>query len=251
MVLDPGLISTSNFAPSAINWLLAGQQCLPPSAVSSSSAGNAHNSQQQENSPPILYLPIEFVFSLWLNVLKEWCILGHQHLTSYDFSTTDLHLHHSTELPSWRSNHQVVTWNQYEVMSVMLRGFPSGQTVESSCNGGDLGLIPGSGRSPGRRKWQPHSNILAWRIPWMEEPGRLQSVGLQRVGHDWATSLSFFLFNYVSMKMSVSYFVFIEVYLISNISGVQGSLVLPPPPVRATGGWEWRRISAAAPDDDV
>ena len=29
-----------------------------------------------------------------------------------------------------------------------------------------------------------HSSILAWRIPWMEEPGRLQSVGLQRVGHD-------------------------------------------------------------------
>ena len=29
-----------------------------------------------------------------------------------------------------------------------------------------------------------HSNILAWRIPWTEEPGRLQSMGLQRVGHD-------------------------------------------------------------------
>ena len=29
-----------------------------------------------------------------------------------------------------------------------------------------------------------HSSILAWRIPWMEEPGRLQSTGLQRVGHD-------------------------------------------------------------------
>ena len=35
-----------------------------------------------------------------------------------------------------------------------------------------------------------HSRILAWRIPWMEEPGRLQSTGSQRVGHDWATSLS-------------------------------------------------------------
>ena len=36
----------------------------------------------------------------------------------------------------------------------------------------------------------PHSSTLAWRIPWMEEPGRLQSLGLLRVGHDWATSLS-------------------------------------------------------------
>ena len=32
-----------------------------------------------------------------------------------------------------------------------------------------------------------HSNILAWRIPWTEEPGRLQSMGLQRVGHDLVT----------------------------------------------------------------
>ena len=37
----------------------------------------------------------------------------------------------------------------------------------------------------------PHSSTPAWRIPWMEEPSRLQSMGLQRVGHDWATSLSF------------------------------------------------------------
>ena len=34
-----------------------------------------------------------------------------------------------------------------------------------------------------------HSSILAWKIPWTEEPGRLQSMGLQRVGHDWASSL--------------------------------------------------------------
>ena len=34
-----------------------------------------------------------------------------------------------------------------------------------------------------------HSSTLAWKIPWMEEPGRLQSMRLQRVGHDWATSL--------------------------------------------------------------
>ena len=37
------------------------------------------------------------------------------------------------------------------------------------------------------------SSILAWRIPWTEKPGRLQSMGSQRVGHDWVTSLSLFL----------------------------------------------------------
>ena len=36
----------------------------------------------------------------------------------------------------------------------------------------------------------PDSSTLAWKIPWMEEPGELQSMGSLRVGHDWATSLS-------------------------------------------------------------
>ena len=40
----------------------------------------------------------------------------------------------------------------------------------------------------------PHSSTLAWKIPWMEEPGRLQSMASRRVGHDWATSLSLFTF---------------------------------------------------------
>ena len=40
----------------------------------------------------------------------------------------------------------------------------------------------------------PHSSTLAWKIPWMEEPGRLQSMGSLRVGHHWATSLSLFTF---------------------------------------------------------
>ena len=40
----------------------------------------------------------------------------------------------------------------------------------------------------------PHSSTLAWKIPWMEEPGGLQSIGSLRVGHDWATSLSLFTF---------------------------------------------------------
>ena len=38
----------------------------------------------------------------------------------------------------------------------------------------------------------PHSSALAWKIPWTEEPGRLRSMGLRRVRHDWSTSLSLF-----------------------------------------------------------
>ena len=37
----------------------------------------------------------------------------------------------------------------------------------------------------------PHSGTLAWKVPWTEEPGGLQSMGSLRVGHDWATSLTF------------------------------------------------------------
>ena len=45
-----------------------------------------------------------------------------------------------------------------------------------------------------------HSSTLAWKIPWMEEPGRLQSMGSLRVGHDWTTSLSFFTFMHWRRK---------------------------------------------------
>ena len=50
---------------------------------------------------------------------------------------------------------------------------------ESTCNAGDLGSIPGPGGSPGEGN-ATHSSILAWRILWTEEPGRLQSLGLQK-----------------------------------------------------------------------
>ena len=65
---------------------------------------------------------------------------------------------------------------------------------ESACNSGDMGLIPGLGRSPGERNGyffpvflysrylEAIQDILAWRIPWKEEPGGLQSMGSQRFG---------------------------------------------------------------------
>ena len=43
---------------------------------------------------------------------------------------------------------------------------------------------------PLEKEMATHSSIIPWRIPWMEEPGGLQSMGLQRVGHDWETSLT-------------------------------------------------------------
>ena len=46
----------------------------------------------------------------------------------------------------------------------------------------------------------PHSSTLAWKIPWTEEPGRLQSMGSLRVGYHWATSLSLFTFMHWKRK---------------------------------------------------
>ena len=44
---------------------------------------------------------------------------------------------------------------------------------------------------PLKKEMATHSSTLTWKIPWKEETDRLQSIGLQRVGHDWATSLHF------------------------------------------------------------
>ena len=48
----------------------------------------------------------------------------------------------------------------------------------------DVGSIPELGRSPGVGNGNPHSNILAWEIPWTEEPGGLLSIESQRARHD-------------------------------------------------------------------
>ena len=67
------------------------------------------------------------------------------------------------------------------------QGFPGGlNSNESACSAGNLGSILVSGRSPG--EGNGHSNILVWRIPWTEEPGRLWSMGLQRVEYRWKTN---------------------------------------------------------------
>ena len=60
-------------------------------------------------------------------------------------------------------------------------GFPpSSVGRESACNAGDPGSIPGSGRSL-EKEMAAHSSILVWRIPWTEEPSRLQSMGSQEL----------------------------------------------------------------------
>ena len=85
----------------------------------------------------------------------------------------------------------------------------------------------------------PHSSTLAWKIPWMEEPGRLQSMGSLRVGHDWRTSLSLFTFVHWRRKWQPT-----PVFLPGESQG-RGSLL----GCRLWGrtvGHNWSNLAAAA-----
>ena len=99
----------------------------------------------------------------------------------------------SSLITSWQIDGR--QWKKWQTLfcfgapkSAFFYGFPGGSEDKAfACNAGDPGLIPGLGR-PLEKEMATHSSLLAWRIPWTEEPGGLQSTGLQRVGHDWATS---------------------------------------------------------------
>ena len=84
----------------------------------------------------------------------------------------------------------------------------------------------------------PHSSTLAWKIPWMEEPGGPQSMGSLRVGHDWETSLSLFTFMHWRRKWQP-----IPVFLPGESQG-QRSLV--PSMGSHRVGHDWSDLAAAA-----
>ena len=64
------------------------------------------------------------------------------------------------------------------------KGFPSGSTVKNLPVMQEMQVQSLGQEEPLEEGMETHSSILAWRIPWSEEPGRLQSVGSQRVGYD-------------------------------------------------------------------
>ena len=70
----------------------------------------------------------------------------------------------------------------------------------SACNAGDMGSIPGFGH-PLEKGMATHSSILAWRVPWTEEPGRLQPMESQRIRQDWKTNT----FTSLSCILTCSY----------------------------------------------
>ena len=78
-----------------------------------------------------------------------------------------------------------IRWRRDRLPTPVFLGFPGGSAgKESICNVWNLGWIPGFGRSPGEGN-ATHYNILAWEMPWTEEPSGLQSIESQRVVHAW------------------------------------------------------------------
>ena len=86
----------------------------------------------------------------------------------------------------------------------------------------------------------PYSSTLAWRIPWTEEPGRLQPMGSRRRGHDWATSLSLFAFMLWRRKWQPT-----PVFLPGEIPGTGESGGLPSMGLHRIGH-NWSDLAAAA-----
>ena len=74
--------------------------------------------------------------------------------------------------------------NRHFFYIYIIKGFPGGSDgKESAFSLGDPGLIRGQ-EDPLEKEMATHSSVLAWEIPWIEEPGGLQSMGLPRVRHD-------------------------------------------------------------------
>ena len=79
-----------------------------------------------------------------------------------------------------------IPWRRDQLPTPVFLGFPGGSdSKESTWKAGDLGSLPGLGRFPGEANSYHSSSSLAWRIPWTEDPGRLESMGLQRGGYKW------------------------------------------------------------------
>ena len=106
---------------------------------------------------------------------------------------------------SWiKSNEDIYTsdicmsnklYNMYTHIHIW--GFPRGSDQESVLNAETQIWFMGQ-EDPLEKEMSTHFSIPAWRIPWTEEPGELQSMGLQRVGHDWVIELNWIEWHLLS-----------------------------------------------------
>ena len=105
---------------------------------------------------------------------RSWCVCVHVCIYILHILATHTHTHTHTH------SHTHIGFS----------GGASGKEPTCQCRRHKKhGLIPGSWRSPGE-EMAVHSSFVAWRIPWIDEPGRLQSILLQRIRHDWSNKLT-------------------------------------------------------------
>ena len=89
-----------------------------------------------------------------------------------------------TESHNHRKVIKLITWTTISIVSLVAQRLKHLPTMREA-------WVRSLGREdPLEKEMATHSSILSWRIPWTEEPGGLQSTGLQRVGHDWASDLT-------------------------------------------------------------
>ena len=99
-----------------------------------------------------------------------------------------------------------------------------------------------SNRVYSKKAMAPHSSTLAWKIPWMEGPGRLQSMRSPRVGHDWQTSLSIFTFHFHALEKEMATHSSILAWRIPGMGKPSG---LPSMGLHRVGH-DWSNLAAAA-----
>ena len=138
---------------------------------------------------------------LVLPLLSTWC-LSFSSLLSFNDPSSNLHMIYSYEwnfvvppfyLLTWQCSWKFRTLIPFGVKPSCSLNPISPSTVQSDIEKKSV-LVDKIFGLRWEKIWEkvmaPHSSTLVWKIPWAEEPGRLQSMGSQRVGHDWATSLS-------------------------------------------------------------
>ena len=121
----------------------------------------------------------DFTFTFHFHALEKE-MATHSNILAWRIPETE----EPSGLPSMGSHRVGHGWSN--LAAAVAAGGSDGK--ESTCSSGDPVRSLGP-EDPLEKEMATHSSILAWKIPWMEEPGRLQSMGSQRVGHDWMTSL--------------------------------------------------------------
>ena len=104
-----------------------------------------------------------------------------------------------------------VPWTMTSLLAQMVKCLPTMQETWGQSLGWEDLL---------EKEMATHSSILAWKIPWTEEPGRLQSMGSQRVRHDWANSLSLSLCYSLDVQTRVICFTSLSLSFLICITGI-------------------------------